>query len=231
MVTKRLDNKLTLQAIDSFVSQDYSNKELIVVYSHSTTENSANQFIDYCYSNGFRPVMYKIKEIIKLGEARNISIDLSEGEYVCQWDDDDISHHNRLSFQYENMKNHDVSLLSAQYHQFDGKIHVEQRPVHSEAVHSAWPGTVMGKKQCLLNIYPQWDSIGEDTKGLKKLESIKVIRYDSPFFHYLYRFNGNNTWDKKHNEMMIRENIYCDMNESINSWIEEGFKHKKKINV
>lgn len=223
MVTKRLDNKLTFQAIDSFVSQDYGNKELIVVYSHST-EDKVNQFIDYCYSSEFRPVMYKVKEITKLGEARNISIDISGGEYVCQWDDDDISHRNRLTFQYEHMKNYDVSLLAAQYHQVDGKIYVEQRHIKPEAVHSAWPGTVMGKKRCLLNIYPKWDSIGEDTKGLQKLENIKVIHYNSPFFHYLYRFNGNNTWDKQHNEMMIRENTYCDMNESIKSWIEDGFK-------
>ena len=127
------------------------------------------------------------------------------------------------------MKNHDVSLLAAQYHQVDGKIYVEQRHSHSEAVHSAWPGTVMGKKRCLLNIYPQWDSIGEDTKGLKKLENIKVIRYDSPFFHYLYRFNENNTWNKQHNEMIIRENTFCDMNESIKSWIEDGFRYRNKI--
>ena len=132
------------------------------------------------------------------------------------------------------VKGSEVSLLAAQYHDINGKMYVEQRKWHPQAVHAAWCGTVMGKRKALLDVYPKWDSKAEDTNGLQKLNNIKVIRYETPFFHYLYRFNGNNTWDITHNEMMVRENTYCDYNEMIQEWIKDGFnlggiKHGWKV--
>ena len=38
---------------------------------------------------------------VSLGAARNLTVDTARGAYVCQWDDDDLYHPERLRIQYE----------------------------------------------------------------------------------------------------------------------------------
>ena len=38
-----------------------------------------------------------------IGHLRNLSVENAKGEYVLQWDDDDINHEDRMQFMYEKL--------------------------------------------------------------------------------------------------------------------------------
>lgn len=229
MVTKRLDALHTLRAIESFKNQTYKDKELIIVYSHSSNDQiyKIQEFV-----SDIECTMYNIMDSATLGEARNISIDLAKGEWVCQWDDDDISHMDRLLFQHEwNVNNNaEASIFSAQYHLFEHEknmeLYLENRKSTSSPEHNGWCGTIMALKNVMKNIYP-YMKIDEDTKGLSKLKNLKIIKYDSIFYHYIYSYHGNNTWDLEHNRYMVGENNgNVKSNPIIKAWINDNFNIK-----
>lgn len=230
MVTKRLIDNKTIRSIESFINQSYLNKELIIVCSHCNIHDikTINKYID----NKISFLIYKISNNISLGEARNISINISNGEYICQWDDDDISHPDRLQYQYDwNIQNNcNASILSAQYHLFENvqpnKLYLENRIKKNENIHSGWPGTILAKKSILKDIYPKI-RINEDVDGLSKIQDLQVIKYENDFYHYIYSFHGNNTWNYDHNKYMINNNKIkpkCDITQ-LKTWIE-SFKIK-----
>jgi len=223
MVTKRLDSGLFHKAIGSYSTQSYSNREMVIVTSHHTNKTLQKVYRQYKELN---LTIYEVPDSCPLGECRNISIDISDGEWVCQWDDDDMSHRDRLKFQLNETisKKADVSILSSQYHaMMDGKVYMENRPQNGEPVHRGWCGTVLGRKSILNGIYPKWDKIEEDTKGLSKLQDIHVITYNDTLYHYLYTYHGSNTWDEEHNKYMVKNNSVGIIGEVEMEWIEAGF--------
>jgi glycosyltransferase involved in cell wall biosynthesis len=223
MVTKRLNSDLFHKAIKSFIFQSYPEKELVIVSSHHTDKTLQKVYRQY---RDLNLVIYEVPNNCPLGECRNISIDIADGEWVCQWDDDDLSHRDRLKFQLNETvsKKADVSILSSQYHVMpDGKVYMENRPQGSQAVHNGWCGTVLGKKSVLSGIYPKWDKIEEDTKGLSKLKDIHVITYKDTFYHYLYTYHGNNTWDEEHNKWMVKNNSVGVISNVEKDWLRTGF--------
>lgn len=230
MVTKRLNDLKTKRSIDSFKMQTYKNKELIIVYSHSN-HNAVYEMLDY--TNDIECVFYNIRDDISLGEARNISILISEGDIICQWDDDDISHKERLSFQYDwNTKNNaNASILSAQYHLFENetpnRLFLENRKQTNNVIHNGWCGTIMANKNIMKNIYPQM-KIEEDFHGLSKINDLKVITYNTPYYHYIYSYHGDNTWDLQHNLFMVDGGTNFYENENIKKWIENNFNYRLK---
>jgi len=229
LVTKRLSNKKTKRSIYSYKNQTYNNKELIIVYSHAS-EKDAEDIVTLLDTNNVpNYVLYNIDDKTTLGEARNISIDIAQGDWVCQWDDDDISHPDRLTFQHTwNIENNaDSSIFSAQYHIFENKdpveIYLENRKQIGATEHSGWAGTIMARRNLMHNIYPKL-RIEEDTPALSKLKNLKVIVYTDEKFHYMYSYHGNNTWNLTHNELMVRENSinkFDEKNIELNSWILE----------
>lgn len=228
MVTKRLGDAKTKRSIDSFKNQTYDNKELIIVFSHSNYD----EIYDILnYTNDIKSTMYKIRDDTTLGEARNISINISNGEWVCQWDDDDISHKERLKFQYTWNKdnNTEASILSSQYHIFENespiRLYLENRKAQSSIEHSGWCGTILAKKYKLINIYPSL-KIDEDTQALSKLKDLKVIQYNTPYYHYLYSYHGSNTWGYDHNKYMTNDGQDFSNNKDIKKWIEDNFNYR-----
>ena len=89
MVTKRLNDIKTIRSIESFINQYYCNKELIIVSSHQS-KTDINKIYNII-NDRIQFLLYKIPNEMPLGTARNISIKLSSGEYICQWDDDDVA--------------------------------------------------------------------------------------------------------------------------------------------
>jgi glycosyltransferase involved in cell wall biosynthesis len=226
MVTKRLNDIKTIRSIESFINQSYCNKELIIVSSHQS-KTDINKIYNII-NDRIQFLLYKIPNEMPLGTARNISIKLSSGEYICQWDDDDISHKDRLLFQYNwNTKNNvDASLFSAQYHIFENetpnKIYLENRPKRKNLLDCGWPGTIMAKKRVIEDIYPNI-KINEDYEGLQKISNLKIINYENDLYHFIYSYHGCNTWDLNHNMYMVNNNRGSIINkEEIKNWLN-GF--------
>jgi len=77
------------EAIESFLRQDYPNKELIVI-----NDCPGQELV--CDAPGVRVVNVP-ERFPTLGEKRNAGVRLSRGELIAPWDDDDISLPWRLS--------------------------------------------------------------------------------------------------------------------------------------
>ena len=86
-------NKLVKNAIDYFHLQTYDNKELILV---TETSNKNLSYLKEVAASNDNIHLIETKDNITLGELRNISVREASGEYVIQWDDDDIYHEKRI---------------------------------------------------------------------------------------------------------------------------------------
>jgi glycosyltransferase involved in cell wall biosynthesis len=83
------------EAIESFLRQDYPNKELIVL------NDCPGQVLE-CDAPGVR-VINVSERFPTLGDKRNAAVGLARGELLAPWDDDDISLPRRLSFSVERL--------------------------------------------------------------------------------------------------------------------------------
>lgn len=84
------------EAVESFHRQTYPNKELIIFNNYPS--------MDIVYDHpDVRVTNYK-EDIYSIGACRNEGNKYAKGEYVCTWDDDDISLPKRLSEQYNNLR-------------------------------------------------------------------------------------------------------------------------------
>lgn len=97
------------QAIDSILSQTYTNFELIIVDDGSTVD--IKPLVDN-YSD--ERIKYFRKENGGAASARNYGISHSEGEYIAIMDSDDVSHSDRLEKQIKYLENHsNISLVGS----------------------------------------------------------------------------------------------------------------------
>src|SRR5262249_13990002 len=98
-------DRLTLakRAIRSFAAQSYPERELVIVTDGTDTfRQSLERYIAALELDKVRFVTLG-DERLTLGRLRNISMDAAEGEILCQWDDDDYSHPERLIVQAGHM--------------------------------------------------------------------------------------------------------------------------------
>jgi glycosyltransferase involved in cell wall biosynthesis len=95
MVTRDRFN-LAINAIKCFQHQTYRNKELVIVDEGAGDE--LQKFIQHLSHPEIKYFRMPTGQIT-LGELRNFSVAQASGEYVCQWDDDDLSDPLRLDLQ------------------------------------------------------------------------------------------------------------------------------------
>lgn len=89
MVTGKsaLRREMAKIAIDSFLAQSYTAKELIIINHGKSLD---------VYQPGVEEVLVQKST---LGELRNQALQRAKGKWICQWDDDDYSHMHRLALQ------------------------------------------------------------------------------------------------------------------------------------
>jgi len=85
-------------AIDSFRRQTWPNRELVIV---SAAPDSA--LADFLATLGDPAIRYVTAAPGPLGTLRNMTVEEARGTLLCQWDDDDLSHPQRLEFQYRQL--------------------------------------------------------------------------------------------------------------------------------
>ena len=136
-----------------------------------------------------------------LGWLRNRSIHHANSELVCQWDDDDFNHPQRLKTQYELLQkdNSDFCFMTDQLHLYTEQGFLfwddwqrRQRPF------DLIENTLLGKKK-LIGKYLDI-SRGEDTAIIKQISAnqYNVSRLSGMGWLYIYVFNGKNTWGFDH---------------------------------
>lgn len=177
------------RSIDCFLNNIYTNKELIIVYENDN-EHISKIKTNYINDN-IRYIEVDIEPKKTLGELRNISIEKSSGEYICQWDDDDIYNPLRLWEQYRDCKlNNKGGSILKRWTIYDSTKN--NFFIREKVGLSGWEGTFLYKKSKLTELYPLKDK-GEDTDFIDMIQDDLSI-LDKPEL-YIYCVHSNNTWD------------------------------------
>ncbi len=181
------------RAIDCYEAQTYPNKELMVLYESDNA--SVKQFAARPQPPGVYFVEVPAAPKLTLGELRNIAVEQCNGEYFCQWDDDDWYAANRLQVQMDairqSCKPASMLLYWLMYDCVDQTAYLSPFRL--------WEGSILCKKSIITPACNYASLVkGEDTILLGNLLSNNSI---FPIINpalYIYVFHGNNTWDHDH---------------------------------
>jgi glycosyltransferase involved in cell wall biosynthesis len=193
MVTR---NRLRLarRALQCFARQSWQHKELVVV---DDGEHDYEPIL--APYRGRWPIRYHRTHVEPgrfLGGLRNVSMDLAEGEYLMQWDDDEWYHPSRIEVQMQALgPDLDAVMLRQTLMHLDAPEYVE-RPYRTE-LRRGTPGTLLHRRTALR--YPNL-ARAEDTAFVRLLRrEMRVGGVRGPHSHLFIRcFHGTNTWDRKH---------------------------------
>lgn len=182
------------RAISCFLNQTYENKELIVV--HDSDDLLTKDFVEN-FKQNLMISFYEVEKTknVTLGYLRNYAIEKSNGEYVCQWDDDDWYHIARIEYLYETISMSGLpAAIMTQWLIFDSinnKAYVSHKRL--------WEGSLICKKNIIQNIGYDNHNIGEDTNLVLRLEKEDKLYHinDTPNL-YVYIYHAKNTWNLEH---------------------------------
>lgn len=179
------------RSIACFLSQTYERRELIIVDDDPDSQLAA--LIAAMGSSHIRHVRLP-DQGLKLGALRNIALEHAIGDYICQWDDDDLYDPVRLEVQWKAL------------HSCGGQASVLARwtiwwPRSQRLAVSCyrdWEGSLLCERS-LMPRYPEWPR-GEDSEVLERLrETVRLVRIDLPRL-YIYICHGANTFEVDHFE-------------------------------
>jgi len=181
-------------AVDCFNNQTYPNKELILV------SNEFNPYIEDIkkFTNKNIKLFYA-PENTALGAIRNISVDNANGEYIAQWDDDNIHHENRLQIQYQSLKQSNKQAC------FLKRVLINDMVSKKKGISKVGRGvesTILVLKKSL----PRYDDnikVGEDVFARHFFQSNgRSVVIDEPRL-YVYNIHDNNTCQYIHLKSMM----------------------------
>jgi glycosyltransferase involved in cell wall biosynthesis len=203
------------RAVNSFLSQTYPNKELVILYD--SDDHLTKRFIVTMPVNP----MIKIMEVekspdIKLGHLRNMAIQAAIGAYICQWDDDDWSHAGRLEYQFAVVKGSGYpGCVMTSWIVFDAT-----KSMGYISNFRLWEGSLFCRKDILAQECYENKSIAEDTALIQDLFSrdLLYLIMDVPHL-YIYNYHGNNTWGHAHWQLIFKSSTLLD--EATNHEIEK----------
>lgn len=198
---------LAQRAIRSYAAQTYADRELVIVTDGEPSFRAALEcFVEKEEVHNVRFV-YPAERGLCLGTLRNMSWEAARGEIVCQWDDDDVSHPDRLRLQAGYMFGQDArACFLADHLQYMEDSHMLcwidwTKGGHSQGPSRVAPGTGMIYRDVLCR-YPESGPkarVGEDSVLLWSLyESVPVAEFSHHGYLYLYHYHGRNTYSREH---------------------------------
>ena len=144
---------------------------------------------------------------MSLGALRNRSLALASRAVICQWDDDDLNHPERLEVQYQRLQDADadfcfltdeIHLFMEDHLAFWDDWTVEQSPGH------LIQGTIMGYRDRM----PAYPDIGrgEDTPLTREIvqRGCRVAEVAGKGWLHVYCFTGDNAWGIEHHKAISR---------------------------
>ena len=202
MVTQKGREQHVSASIECFVKQSFLDRELVIV--HDSDAAFHQTLIDQCDKYPTADIrLFKHLSGESLGSLRNRSIENAKYNVVCQWDDDDLYHPDRLKVQYQYLySNHaDFCFMTDQLHLFvnEGFLFWDDWSIEKYPGNLI-QGTLMGKKE-LLGQYPDL-ARGEDTELVFRLieEGHEIASLSDMAWLYLYIYHGSNAWNSDHHK-------------------------------
>ena len=197
------------RSIDAYCGQTHADRELVVVADRAAPDggHALSAYIRSLERDDIRIAI--AAGPLRLGGLRNLSIDLARGDVICQWDDDDLSHPERLEKQFAALENgrHEAVYFEEllQYYPARGMLYLINWRATPAGGH---PGTLMARRTAPIR-YPESGeqaTRGEDLAVALTLIDRGGVGYlrDAPHL-YLYLSHGANTWDDGHHRMLSHE--------------------------
>lgn len=179
-------------AIRAFRAQTYSPKELVIVTDRLPGQLRFVQ--DEFAGNDINWVFVPSDPALTLGELRNRSVDAARGEYVIQWDDDDLHDPSRIFHQLKVMlaAKAQACMLSR------WTVWWPERQRLFISGRRIWEGSLL----CVRSVMPRYPHLarGEDSNLVSNLlQCVDTVLLDAPRL-YTYVVHGGNTWDEAHFE-------------------------------
>ena len=181
-----------VHAIDCFRRQTYAARELLIVCDRPDSPLAA-------LVADINDPMIRLVETppATLGELRNASIAHARGDMLCQWDDDDLYHPERIVMMVHALLASDVSAVML--HRWT--IWWPDRRIIARSGRRPWEGTMLVRRG-VLPLYPALP-LGEDKAAIERLMALHtVVLVDQPRA-YCYVVHGGNSYDVAHFETMI----------------------------
>lgn len=182
-------------AIACFEAQTYPHKELIILFEDHDQETVAFLTNDLTRTENIRTIGVAGSPKKTLGELRNIALQCANGVFVCQWDDDDWFHTERIDYQYniiaENGVNGCILTRWIIFDQCGERVFISNQRL--------WEGSLMCKRDVLMAKKYENKAKGEDTDVVNYLyDNGHLIGINDRPELYVYIYHGKNTWDITH---------------------------------
>ena len=198
------------RAVGDFAAQSHADAELVIVH------DGGAEFDAHVHALARRHAAHRIrvhaaKPGLNLGALRNLSVQLAQGDLVCQWDDDDRHHPQRLALQSDALRAQaaDFCFLADQLHWFAaaGELYWDDwniEPYPMNFVH----GTLLGRKAAM----PAYAGLarGEDTALLHEIlrAGRRIAQLRDRGWAYVYVYHGGNVFDAAHHAAISRLKRY-----------------------
>ncbi len=184
---------LLARAIACFQHQTWANRELLVVCEDDDPETI--RFLGQIDDEQVRALVVPTDPKLALGALRNLSIEQARGQYICQWDDDDWYHPQRLARQLGFLQQSGkAACVLARW-----MIYATEQRESWVSNLRLWEGSLLCRRDILRGqVQYSNAATGEDSHLIVQLYILDEIDiYDQPDL-YVYIHSGRNTWDDAH---------------------------------
>ena len=185
---------LVVRAIHCYLTQTYSNKELVVL------DNGTNSIEPLLSKVPASELVYKKIERtpdLILGDIRNTALNMAQGDFIIpQWDDDDWYHPDRIRIQVDALlEGHDACALHGTLMHVDSDAYFSSPYIG--LLPNGVPPTIMHRRDDSIK-YPSLPRT-EDTVYVNAWRD-KTYHLLPVSYSYLYirSFHGANTWEVDH---------------------------------
>jgi hypothetical protein len=182
----------SLFAIDCYRRQTYPHRELVIVCDRKDSG------VAFLIDNLNDPTIRLVEtEPMVLGDLRNVAVDAAQGQLICQWDDDDLYHPDRVKLQVEALTQSGAAahLLTQVLFWWPARRRFALTAV------GAFEGSVMARR----DRFPRYRPLarGEDSHVLAELSLQHRVTGEATPFLYCYIIHGRNTWGALHFETIL----------------------------
>jgi glycosyltransferase involved in cell wall biosynthesis len=193
------------RSVRCFAKQTYPRAELVIVSTGDRAYRHAlEQYLD---NHGVSGRIVAANAAASLGALRNLSLDAAAGDIVCQWDDDDCYHPDRIICQFEQMTQQaaQACFLTDNLHLLepDGYLYwIDWSRGSKDAQwYRLFPPTLMMINDDRFRYVETGATaqLGEDLNIAAQLcQEVPVAMMGGMGWLYLYVFHGENTCSRKH---------------------------------
>jgi glycosyltransferase involved in cell wall biosynthesis len=199
---------LLRKSLAAYAAQSHSDRELIVVLDSRGSAEERAAVLREVEEIGQRVTIVTPDDAPSLGALRNLSVQHASGDILCQWDDDDLQHPDRLGIQYRALCE---SGCAASYLREVMMLRLAGHRLFwtnwAATPAGAHPATMMCQATAM-RAYPEdgpLSRLSEDVALLETLEREGPVHRLANLAHlYIYVTHRTNTAPQAHHEMLER---------------------------